>query len=87
MLKDHVIFGVHITDRVKHVSEVQKVFTEFGCHIKTRIGLHDVDENYCSPNGLLLLELVGDRAGCDEMKARLTTIEGVEVQSMVFHHP
>ena len=59
MLKDHVILGVHVTNRTQHTPAVQNVLTEFGCNIKTRLGLHDVDDNYCSPNGLLLIEFIG----------------------------
>ncbi len=83
----HYILGIHITDRVKHASEVQKVFTEYGCNIKTRLGLHEASEKACSPNGLVLLELFGDDAVCNEMAAKLSRIEGVDVQKMVFGHP
>ncbi len=87
MLKSHVIFGVHITDRVEKSHSVQQVFTDFGCNIKTRVGLHDVSENYCSPNGLVLLEFIGTDAQREQMQKALSAIKGVEVQSMVFDHP
>lgn len=82
----HVVVGVHITERVKHAGEVQKVFTEFGCQIRTRLGLHEADTGVCSPNGLIILELVDDDAQVASLKAKLTAIGGVEVQSMVFDH-
>ena len=44
MQPKHVILGVHINDRIREVQFVQQAFTEFGCYIKTRIGLHHVDE-------------------------------------------
>jgi hypothetical protein len=87
MEEKHRILGVHITDRVKKASDVQHVFTEFGCNIKTRIGLHQVDGGYCSPNGLILIELFGEDPVCDEMRDKLAAIEGVDVQELVFHHP
>jgi hypothetical protein len=34
----HIILGIHVSDRLKNAVEVQKVFTEYGCNIKTRIG-------------------------------------------------
>ena len=34
----HTILGVHITDRLKRVQEVQKVFTKYECLVKTRLG-------------------------------------------------
>jgi ribose 5-phosphate isomerase len=82
----HIVVGVHITQRVKHASEVQKVFTEFGCQIRTRLGLHEADKGVCSPNGLIILDMVDDAAKVASLKKKLTDIEGVEVQSMVFDH-
>ena len=83
---EHCIVGVHITDRVKKAGEVQNVLTEYGCSIKTRIGLHDVREDYCSPNGVILLEILGGDAVCSQMRSRLSAIQGVQVQAMVFDH-
>lgn len=83
----HIILGVHITDRIREASEVQKVFTEFGCNIKTRLGLHHVTDDVCSPRGLILLELHGDEAVARAMSDRLSAVEGVQVQTMVFDHP
>jgi hypothetical protein len=86
-MKKHLIFGVHITNRVKRVPEVQKVLTEFGCSIKTRLGLHEAGASVCSPNGLILLEMVGDDKASNRMARKLKAIEGIEVQKMVFAHP
>ena len=82
----HLIFGIHITNRYQKVPSVQEVLTEYGCHIKTRIGLHHVDENFCSPAGLILVEMFGDEARCHEMADKLAAIPGIEVQKMVFAH-
>lgn len=81
----HIILGVHITNRLKKASEVQQLLTQYGCNIKTRLGLHEV-ENVCSPNGLLLLEMYGEDAVCFELADKLAAVEGIEVQRMVFAH-
>ena len=52
MTDNHVILGIHIQDRLKQVAEVQKLFTRYGCNIKTRLGLHDVNGNYCASTGI-----------------------------------
>ena len=62
MQAKHVILGIHINDRIREVQFVQQAFTEYGCYIKTRIGLHHVDEQVCSPRGLILLEMYGDES-------------------------
>ncbi len=86
MPEKHTIFGVHIDNRAQEVPDVQKLLTEYGCQIKTRIGLHHVDENVCSPRGLILLEMYGDEGRCNELATKLAAIHGVEVQRMVFDH-
>jgi hypothetical protein len=82
----HIVVGIHISDRVHHVPGVQNLLTEYGCSIKTRIGLHAVDEKFCSPNGLILLEMAGPEKPMFEMIDKLKAIEGVDVQRMVFEH-
>jgi hypothetical protein len=83
---DHIILGIHITDRLTKAVDVQKVFTEYGCNIKTRVGLHDVDANSCSPSGVVLIEFFGSDDEASAMMAKLNDIEGVIVQKMVFGH-
>jgi hypothetical protein len=88
-MKDkHTILGVHITDRLHEAVEVQKLLTEYGCHIKTRLGLHEIDQpgQAGDPNGILLLEMVGEDEPIAQLAEKLNAIEGVEAQSMVFHH-
>ncbi|MCU0913757.1 MAG: hypothetical protein MUC88_04230 [Planctomycetes bacterium] len=82
----HIVLGVHITERVRHVPRIQELLTEYGCSIKTRLGLHTVSEDFCSPNGLVLLEMAGPEQPIYELMEKLKTIEGVEVQKMVFEH-
>ena len=82
---NHIIFGVHVTERLKNATEVQALLTQYGCNIKTRLGLHEVG-TICSPSGLLLLEMYGDDATCLELADKLAKIEGIEVQKMVFTH-
>lgn len=86
-VEQHFILGVHITDRLKKASDVQALMSKYGCNIRTRLGLHDVSGDFCSPNGLVLLELVGDPKTCNELAEKLAAIPGVEVQRMVFGHP
>jgi len=83
----HILVGVHITQRVKNAGCVQELFTKYGCSIRTRLGLHEADGQVCSPNGLIILELVDDDAVTTEFSAALKAIDGVEVQQMVFDHP
>lgn len=82
----HVILGVHVTDRLDNAARVQQLFTEYGCHIKTRLGLHEVGPEGCGPNGLVLLELRGPGGISDELADKLNAIKGIEAKKMVFDH-
>ena len=87
MNDDHIILGIHVTDRLKNAVEVQKVFTEYGCNIKTRVGLHDVDDNVCSPSGVVLIEFFGTDAEADgDDRPSSTRSRASQVQKMVFGH-
>jgi len=83
---DHIILGIHVTNRLKNALAVQKVFTEYGCNIKTRVGLHDVDADVCSPSGVVLIEFFGSDADAGAMMTKLDAVDGVHVQKMVFGH-
>ncbi len=82
----HVIVGIHVTDRVRRAGAVQKVLTQYGAHIKTRVGLHDIGEKGSSPNGIILLEMVGDKRQCLTIVRKLAGIRGIEAKKMVFSH-
>lgn len=77
------IFGVRLDNRTQTAVDFQKVLTHFGCSIKTRLGLHDVNNNVCAPNGLILLEIINDDDAA-KMKEELLEIPNLELQSMKF---
>jgi hypothetical protein len=88
MAKDtHYIVGIHVDDRIKRASDVQQLLTDYGCNIKTRIGLHEVTGQFCAGFGLILLEMIGEPLKVKELAQKLDAIDGVSVQQMVFDHP
>jgi len=82
----HIVLGIHITDRAHHAHVVQDLLTEYGCSIKTRVGLHEVSDEFCSPNGLVLLEMAGDEKPIFELIDKLNAVAGVDTQKIVFDH-
>ncbi len=82
-----IILGLDIEKRRATAISVQDLLTEYGCFIKTRIGLHEVsdDRKFCSENGLVILELIRE-AGTEgeELEKRLGLIDGVSVKKMEF---
>ena len=77
------IIGVRLDNRTQTALDFQKVLTHFGCSIKTRLGLHDVSDNICAPNGLILLEVIDD-IEATKLKDELLQIPGLELQTMKF---
>jgi hypothetical protein len=45
--------------------------------IKTRLGIHDGVMENCSDQGLLILELAGERKQMDELARKISLIKGV----------
>jgi hypothetical protein len=78
------VLGILINNRVENAPQVQKILTRFGCSIKTRLGLHEVDEKTCSTSGLLILELFGVEKDSLELEKQLRAIKGLQVQKMLF---
>jgi len=82
-MAEHVtVLGIRIEDRVKEAGEVQKVLTKFGCSIKTRLGLHEVSNDFCSSSGLILLELTGPKDDQEKLLETLQKIPGTLIRKM-----
>jgi hypothetical protein len=82
-----IIMGIQVQKRNNVIPDVQPLLTEYGCYIKTRIGLHDAsdDRKICSENGLLVLEFIHDAEDeAEELSNRLSEIGGVTVKTMAF---
>jgi len=83
-MRKRIILGVQVTNRIKNALEVQEILTNFGCNIKTRLGLHEVTDAVCSTIGLLILEMYGDIKQIKEMESQLKAVHGIVVRKMVF---
>ena len=49
------IIGVKLENRIETAVDFQAVITTFGCDIKTRLGLHDIEG--CPNYGIVLLDV------------------------------
>jgi hypothetical protein len=82
-MKDTWIIGIRINNRLTDVKPLQALLTKFGCTIKSRLGLHDIQED--DPNsGIIILELRGDPAEFLKLEFELKKLTGAEVQKMIF---
>ena len=73
-----------LVDKKEHsaVLALQKIFTSYGCVIKTRLGVNE--EFFGNPAGLIILELMGDEIQMDLFEADLQKIPGILFRKMTF---
>lgn len=71
---------VKIDHRSTEATKVQGILTEFGCSIKVRLGLHEVSQEFCANDGLIILEVDGKQEDHSAMLAALNSVEYVQAQ-------
>ena len=60
------IIGVSLENRMETALEFQRIVTEYGCGIKTRLGLHPSKGEVCLNRGIVLLEVAGETEAIKE---------------------
>lgn len=71
------ILLILIGSRKNAAVNVQKILTGWGCMIKTRLGIHDGVLDNCTDEGLLILELYGERKKMEELARKVSLVKGV----------
>jgi hypothetical protein len=72
-----------VSSRKETAETVQKILSGWGCHIKTRLGLHDDVLDNCSESGLIFLELKGDVDKLNELERKLNLVKGVNAKQVL----
>jgi hypothetical protein len=78
------LMAVKINGRIANAPIVQEILTKYGCFIKTRIGFHETNEDQCSTDGILVLQLSGKKSEIQEMADALNELEGVTPKMIEF---
>ncbi|HOF80373.1 MAG: hypothetical protein WBH71_03005 [Bacteroidales bacterium] len=74
------ILGIYAGEKVSDKAALQKVLTNYGNIIRTRLGLNQEEGKY----GIIILELAGDKQEMLYFENALLKIEGLEIQKMQF---
>ena len=77
------IIGIMTENKLNTSIKIQNILTEFGCCIKTRLGINNYKDDDCKYDGLILID-VPDKDKAMELKEKLGTIKNVTVKSMEF---
>lgn len=78
------ILGIKLYERVATAPDFQKILSEYGCFIKTRIGLHSVSDGVCATNGIILIEFIGNDENLSSFEETLKSLGKIEIQKMTF---
>ncbi len=79
-MKNIIIISVEQRQSVS--ASVQEVLTQFGCFIKTRLGITDSSKEKCSQTGLIILEFIGSEKEISSITEKLAAIKGVKVKTV-----
>ena len=70
---DHCyIVGIRVNHRV----------TKYVCNIKLRVGLHETNENYCSDDGIIMLQVCGEKDKLEGMVSALDALDGIRAKML-----
>jgi hypothetical protein len=83
-MADTTILGVMLRKRIHSSESLQEILSKHGCIIKTRIGIHNASGNVCSPNGVILLDVIGEASEISALENEIKAIDGAELQKMSF---
>lgn len=75
------IMALLISHRSKKAVHVQEVLTKHGCTIRMRLGLHEAGD-VCSEEGLVLLQLCGEKEEIQALEDELNSLDGVKAKTM-----
>jgi hypothetical protein len=83
-MKEIRVIGLHIFDRIREAGKTQEILSRYGDCIRTRYGFHELSEDVCSREGIIILEMVGNPYKWDKMEAEINEIYGVKIKKMDF---
>ncbi len=67
-------------NRTQSSIKVQEILSHYGCFIKTRLGLHDTNQQECHPGGFIFLDMAEDKKAIKDCLNQLNQLEGVKAQ-------
>lgn len=78
------VLGIKIIDRIKEAGLTQGILSRHAGVITTRLGFHEVTDNVCSREAIIILHLSSDPAHSKKLISDLGEIGGIEIREMVF---
>ena len=76
----YYLIGVRMENRIDHAAKFQETLTKNGRKIKTRLGLHEVSDDACSNDGIIVLQPCGNKEDVEALVNELNSLEGVKAR-------
>ena len=76
----YYVIGVRMDNRINNASGCQKGLTDNGCKIKARLGLHEVSEDLCATDGMIILQPFGEKAEIEQLVKELNQLDGIKAK-------
>ena len=77
MMSSYYIIGVRMDNRIDNAVKFQEVLTKNGCMLKTRLGLHDIIDDDCANDGIIVLQPYGSKEDVEALVNELNSLEGI----------
>ena len=73
----YYIIGVRLDNRINNAVKFQEILTKNGCKIKARLGLHEVSEDACANDGIIVLQPYGSKEEVESLVNEVNSLEGI----------
>lgn len=80
----HSILAIKIHGRTSRSQHLQEILTKYGCYIRTRVGFHETDNNHCSTDGFIILQLFGEEKEIKALFDEIYALEGITPKFIEF---
>ncbi len=78
----YYIIGLRLNHRIANAVKLQQALTDYGCNIRLRVGLHETGEEFCADDGVLMLQVCGEKQVVDKMLTAFNQLDGVTAKLM-----
>ena len=78
----YYLIGVRMDNRIGNAGSFQEALTKNGCRIRARLGLHEVSEEACANDGLIVLQPCGEKEEIERLVSELNGLEGITAKLM-----
>jgi hypothetical protein len=76
------LIAIKVVDRIKESGNTQKILTSHSDIILSRLGFHELNEQVCSREGFIVLQIRDDIDSYNNFRNDLNSIYGIEIKEL-----